>query len=154
MTRGEREPDALDLWFARQRRAWWRTWRWAVVPLIALAALRTLYVGVWAVLAYTWEREALVFSPPDWQYSWVGTMLYLCDAQMYSAWLLAAGAAFVIAGELSLDGSLRAVHGVLPMALEARAQGLKGVIVPADNAPEAAVISGAGDAGSVPLLHH
>jgi len=94
-----REPDALDLWFRRQRRAWWKRWRWVVVPLIALAALRTLYVGVWGVLAYVWDRQALVVSPSDWQYSWVWTMLSLCPAQMYSAWLLTAGAVFVTAAQ-------------------------------------------------------
>jgi magnesium chelatase family protein len=51
-------------------------------------------------------------------------------------------APYLIAGELSLDGSLRAVPGILPMALKARELGLKGVIVPADNAAEAAVIKG------------
>ncbi|MBN2081451.1 YifB family Mg chelatase-like AAA ATPase [bacterium] len=50
-------------------------------------------------------------------------------------------AGYLIAGELSLDGSLRPVHGVLPMALKARELGL-GVIVPAQNAAEAAVVSG------------
>ena len=94
-----REPDALDLWFSRQRKAWWRAWWWVVVPLIALAALRTLYVGVCGVLAYVWDRQALVFSPSDWQYPWGWTMLSLCSAQMYSAWLLTAGAAFVTAAQ-------------------------------------------------------
>ena len=51
-------------------------------------------------------------------------------------------APYLIAGELSLDGSLRAVPGVLPMALKARELGLRGVLVPAANAPEAAVIGG------------
>jgi magnesium chelatase family protein len=51
-------------------------------------------------------------------------------------------AGYMVAGELSLDGSLRSVPGVLPMALAAREQGLKGIIVPAVNAPEAAVIQG------------
>ncbi len=51
-------------------------------------------------------------------------------------------APYLIAGELSLDGSLRAVHGVLPMALQAQRMGLKGVIVPADNAAEAAMVGG------------
>src|SRR5688500_3258310 len=45
-------------------------------------------------------------------------------------------APYLIAGELSLDGSLRTVPGVLPMALAAREQGL-GIIVPAGNAAEA-----------------
>jgi magnesium chelatase family protein len=48
---------------------------------------------------------------------------------------------YIIAGELSLDGSLRPVPGILPMALKARELGL-GVIVPAANAAEAAVIAG------------
>ena len=54
----------------------------------------------------------------------------------------AALAPYLIAGELSLDGTVRPISGVLPMALEARAQGLRGVIVPARNAAEASVISG------------
>jgi magnesium chelatase family protein len=54
----------------------------------------------------------------------------------------AALAPYLIAGELSLDGTVRPITGVLPMAIEARKQGLRGVVVPADNAAEAAVISG------------
>ncbi|MCH7472215.1 YifB family Mg chelatase-like AAA ATPase, partial [bacterium] len=49
---------------------------------------------------------------------------------------------YLIAAELSLDGSLRPVRGILPMALKAREEGLRGVIVAADNASEAAVIEG------------
>lgn len=45
-------------------------------------------------------------------------------------------------GELSLDGSLRGVKGVLPIAAMAREKGLKRIVVPAENAPEAAVVSG------------
>jgi magnesium chelatase family protein len=48
--------------------------------------------------------------------------------------------AFVL-GELSLDGSVRHVSGVLSMAALAREQGFKRLIVPADNANEAALIS-------------
>ncbi len=44
-------------------------------------------------------------------------------------------------GELSLDGQLRRVRGVLPMALMAREQGLKRLVVPQECAPEAAVVS-------------
>jgi magnesium chelatase family protein len=47
-----------------------------------------------------------------------------------------------IMGELSLDGSVRPVRGVLPMTLAARERGCTGVLVPADNAPEAAVVDG------------
>jgi magnesium chelatase family protein len=49
---------------------------------------------------------------------------------------------YVIMGELSLDGTLQPVKGVLPIALRAREEGFKGVIVPVKNAREAAVVSG------------
>ncbi|MFN2304237.1 MAG: YifB family Mg chelatase-like AAA ATPase [Anaerolineales bacterium] len=46
----------------------------------------------------------------------------------------------LIIGELSLDGGVRHVKGVLPMAALARQEGIKTVIVPAVDAPEAALI--------------
>ena len=45
-------------------------------------------------------------------------------------------------GELSLDGRLRPVSGVLPMALAARRAGIHRLFVPADNAPEATLADG------------
>lgn len=45
-------------------------------------------------------------------------------------------------GELSLNGSLRGVKGVLPIAVMAREKGLKRIVVPKENAAEAAVVSG------------
>jgi len=48
----------------------------------------------------------------------------------------------LIIGELSLDGTIRGVRGALPMAAAARRLGLKGVILPAENAAEAAVVEG------------
>ncbi len=48
---------------------------------------------------------------------------------------------FLALGELSLDGEVRPVKGVLPIALAARKNNLKGVIVPAGNAKEAAIVS-------------
>ena len=49
---------------------------------------------------------------------------------------------YVIMGELSLDGTLQPVRGVLPIALKAREGGFKGVLVPLKNAREAAVVEG------------
>ncbi len=46
----------------------------------------------------------------------------------------------LVVGELSLDGSVRHVRGVLPMAAHARTDGFKRIIVPAADAPEAALI--------------
>ena len=49
---------------------------------------------------------------------------------------------FVIVGELALTGAIRPVKGVLPVAIRARDEGKTGLLVPAENAPEAAVVSG------------
>lgn len=48
---------------------------------------------------------------------------------------------FIMMGELSLDGSLQPVKGVLPIAIKAREEGFKGLIVPKQNAREAAVVN-------------
>lgn len=48
---------------------------------------------------------------------------------------------YVVMGELSLDGSLLPIKGVLPMAIMARSLGFKGMIVPQANATEAAVVN-------------
>ncbi len=48
---------------------------------------------------------------------------------------------YVIMGELSLDGSLQPIKGVLPIAIKAREQGYKGIVLPVQNAREAAVVS-------------
>jgi magnesium chelatase family protein len=58
----------------------------------------------------------------------------------------------LVMGELSLDGSVRAVRGVLPVALHARRQGFGPLLVPADNAAEASVVSGI-EAIAVGTLH-
>ncbi len=49
---------------------------------------------------------------------------------------------FVLIGELGLDGSLRAVQGMLPIAVAARAHGIRNLVIPASNAREAAVVAG------------
>ena len=48
----------------------------------------------------------------------------------------------VLLGELSLDGSIQATRGVLPIAAAARREGLAGILLPALNAGEAAIVSG------------
>jgi magnesium chelatase family protein len=49
---------------------------------------------------------------------------------------------YLMLGELSLDGTLQPVKGVLPIALKAREEGFKGLIVPVKNVREAAVVEG------------
>lgn len=49
---------------------------------------------------------------------------------------------YYIMGELSLDGSLQPIRGALPVAIEAKRRGKKGVILPIQNAREAAIVDG------------
>lgn len=49
---------------------------------------------------------------------------------------------FQMMGELSLDGKLQPVKGILPMVLQAKKEGFKAIILPAENALEAAVVDG------------
>src|SRR3989475_1409057 len=46
---------------------------------------------------------------------------------------------FALVGELALTGAVRPVKGILPIALSARERGMIGMLVPPENAPEAAV---------------
>ncbi len=48
---------------------------------------------------------------------------------------------YVIMGELSLDGELRSIRGALPIAIQARKEGFKGLIVPKVNAKEAGMVT-------------
>jgi magnesium chelatase family protein len=47
---------------------------------------------------------------------------------------------YIIMGELSLDGELKPIKGALPIAIEARKQEFKGIILPKENAKEAAIV--------------
>ena len=47
---------------------------------------------------------------------------------------------FIILGELSLDGRIQAMKGILPIAIQAKKDGFKGIIVPKENAEEAAIV--------------
>lgn len=49
---------------------------------------------------------------------------------------------YVIMGELSLNGDLRKIKGALPIAIQAKREGFKGVILPLQNAREAAIVEG------------
>jgi len=49
---------------------------------------------------------------------------------------------YIIIGELSLDGRVKPIKGALPSSICARDSGLKGIILPRENAEEAAVVEG------------
>lgn len=71
------------------------------------------------------------------------------DLPIAVALLVAAGkvradglADYALAGELALSGEVRRVQGILPIVLEMRRIGKRGILVPAENASEAAVVEG------------
>ena len=49
---------------------------------------------------------------------------------------------YIIMGELSLDGNLQPIRGVLPIVINAKKEGFKGFILPESNAKEAAIVAG------------
>jgi magnesium chelatase family protein len=58
---------------------------------------------------------------------------------------------WALMGELSLDGDLRAINGILPMALACRQAGFAGLVVPQQNAVEAALVDGLDVRGATTL---
>ena len=48
---------------------------------------------------------------------------------------------YIIMGELSLDGGLQPLKGILPIAIKAREEGFKGIILPKQNTKEAAIVN-------------
>lgn len=50
-------------------------------------------------------------------------------------------AKYLIMGELSLDGGLQNIKGALPIAIQGRKEGFRGIFLPKQNAPEAAIVS-------------
>ena len=92
------------------------------------------------------KRTTINLAPADFKK--VGPRF---DLPMAVGMLLASGALdmdpacfddTVFIGELALDGSLRHVSGVLPVALAARERGMKRIVVPSTNGPEAALVPG------------
>jgi magnesium chelatase family protein len=49
---------------------------------------------------------------------------------------------YLLLGELSLDGSVKGIHGALSAAFQAKALGIRGMILPCENAAEAALVTG------------
>jgi len=49
---------------------------------------------------------------------------------------------YVIMGEVSLDGTILPIKGALPIAIQARKEGFKGLLLPSENAKEAAIVDG------------
>ncbi|MEI6155354.1 MAG: magnesium chelatase domain-containing protein, partial [Deltaproteobacteria bacterium] len=58
----------------------------------------------------------------------------------------------LIAGELSLDGRVKSIKGILPIAMLAKREGMKNLIVPQDNGNEASIVKGIKVQGATHLL--
>lgn len=78
------------------------------------------------------KKEGPAFDLP------IALGLLLASGQIESSRLME----YLVVGELSLDGRVRSVKGCLSMAIKARQEGYRGMVLPAENAPEAAVIEG------------
>ncbi|MEA2014263.1 MAG: YifB family Mg chelatase-like AAA ATPase [Thermodesulfobacteriota bacterium] len=61
-------------------------------------------------------------------------------------------AEYMFTGELSLDGSVKGIHGALPAGIQAAKMGLKGIVLPRENAGEAAMVEGL-DVIAIDYLH-
>ncbi len=89
-------------------------------------------------------RITVNLAPADRRKEGSAYDLPLAVGLLAAAGILPAGrlAEFMLAGELSLTGEVAPVPGILPIAVLAREKGMKGLLVPADNAEEAAVVEG------------
>ncbi|MBF0539243.1 MAG: YifB family Mg chelatase-like AAA ATPase [Nitrospirae bacterium] len=83
-------------------------------------------------------------SPADLRKEGSAFDLPLAVGILASEGVLAAGAhsKYLIAGELSLDGTIKPIRGTLSMAIAARDNNLSGIILPYENAREASVVKG------------
>jgi len=98
-------------------------------------------------------RLLVNLAPADMRKAGVGFDLAIALALLATDEQLAAGTLgdYVVCGELALDGSLRAVPGVLAMSLAAKRAGFGRIIVPEANRDEAALVDGI-DVYAVPAL--
>lgn len=89
------------------------------------------------------KRITSNLAPADLRKEGVGFDLPTALSIIIASEQLALTAArYLIVGELSLDGEVRGVHGILPIAIAARDANFDGLIVPQANATEAALVEG------------
>lgn len=93
---------------------------------------------------YTFPRERITvnLAPADVKKTGAGFDLPMAVGLLAAQGLLEPDRLprYLLAGELSLDGRLRPVRGALSLAMAAQQAGLTGIILPEENAPEAAVV--------------
>jgi magnesium chelatase family protein len=93
---------------------------------------------------YKWPRQKIIVNMAPADIRKEGSAY---DLPIAAAVLAASGqisdekfSKYVLMGELSLDGTLQPIRGVLPIAINARKEGFEGFILPKQNAREAAVV--------------
>ena len=94
--------------------------------------------------AFTFGRTTINLAPADVKKEGPSFDLPIAVAMVAASEQMECGQLdrYVMVGELALTGAVRAVKGVLPIALRAREQGKTGILVPVENAAEAAVVAG------------
>jgi len=127
------------------------TWGLPVVNLVGLAtpAIQESKVRVKSALknsGFKWpgERITISLAPSDIKKDGTGFDLAIALGILAASGQIDPRSLreFCVLGELSLDGSLRPVKGVLPVSLKIVKTGIKNIILPEDNAAEAAIVSG------------
>lgn len=90
------------------------------------------------------KRITVNLAPADLRKEGAAFELAIALGVLVAARLLDAGPVgrLLFGGELSLDGAIRPIRGVLPLAIAARSGGFEGVMVPAANAAEASLVEG------------
>ncbi|MDG1572827.1 YifB family Mg chelatase-like AAA ATPase [Robiginitalea sp. M366] len=90
------------------------------------------------------KKVTINMAPADLRKEGAAYDLSLALGILLASGQLASEAAdrYMVMGELALDGTLHPIKGALSIALKARNEGFRGVVFPAANAPEAAVVKG------------
>ena len=116
------------------------------LPDVAVKESQQRIESAFRILGFNWPGRQVVINmaPADIRKEGSAYDLPLAAAILAANERMATAdlESYVIMGELSLDGTLQPVKGILPIALRAREEGFRGIIVPVRNAREAAVVSG------------
>lgn len=116
------------------------------LPDIAVKESHERIVSVFNVNGYKFPSCQIIINmaPADIRKEGASYDLPLAIGIMAAAGQINTGSLsrYIIMGEMGLDGTLQPIKGALSIAMKARAEGFEGVILPIQNAPEAAVIEG------------
>ena len=119
---------------------------WSGLPDIAVRESQSRIEAALKVNGFRWPgmRMVINLAPADIRKEGSGYDLPIALAILAASSQVSSSmfASFMMMGELSLDGKIVPVKGVLPVAIQARNEGFKGIIVPQANEMEAAVVDG------------